>query len=123
MKRDMDLARKILLAVEARRLQELRSEDLVTEGYESRTVAAHFELLQEAGLIDASLLRVESEGLIRGDALRLTWEGHEYLDTIRSNEIWEKTKTHVTKQGGSLSFELIKAVALGYLRAQLGLPG
>lgn len=122
MKRDMDLARKILLALETRGFNELSSDAFVTEGYDERTVAAHFELLEEADLIEASLLHVESEGLIRGDALRLTWAGHEYLDAVRNQEIWEKTKAHLAKQGGSMTIELIKAVAIGYIRQRLGLP-
>jgi hypothetical protein len=122
MKRDMDLVRRILLELESRGFEELDSNALIGEGYDERTVAAHFQLLQEADLIEASLLDVEGEGVLGGSALRLTSEGHDYLDVIRNNEIWNKTKAYLTKQSGSVGLDMAKAVAMAYLKKKLALP-
>ena len=44
-------------------------------------------------------------------ANRLTWKGHEFLDTIRSDTIWQKTKKVFAKEGISMSFDLVESVA------------
>ncbi|WP_408436663.1 DUF2513 domain-containing protein [Paraburkholderia sediminicola] len=56
-----------------------------------------------------------------GDILGLSWKGQEFLDTIRNDSVWVKTKTQLIENGGALTFELIKEVALGYLKAHLHL--
>ena len=37
--------------------------------------------------------------------------GHEFLDAIRSDNVWAKTKETFTEQGISMTSELVKAVA------------
>lgn len=122
MKRDMDLVRRILLEVEERGFEEVKANSFEAEGYDTFTVAAHLQLLKEAGLLEASILVLERAGAVEGYAQRLTWEGHDYLDAVRNQEIWEKTKAHLSKHAGSIPFEMIKAVAIGYIRQRLGLP-
>ena len=51
----------------------------------------------------------------------LTWQGHEFLDTVRDPEIWRKTKERagsVASVGVSFIWEIAKAE----LKAKLGLP-
>ena len=56
-------------------------------------------------------------------AKRLTWNGHEFLDSIRDNKIWEKTKEHFSQKGIEMSFELVKSAAIKIASAViLGLP-
>lgn len=50
--------------------------------------------------------------------------GHEFLETVRSAEIWSKAKAGATRVG-SWSLSVIGDLAKGYLReeaAKLGLP-
>lgn len=72
-------------------------------------------LLAEAGLIVAN---AHKQGAL---VQRLTWEGHDFLDAVRSDTVWNKTKEKVTKSVGSASLEVVKAVAEAITRASLGL--
>ena len=120
MKRDMDLVRKILLNAEALppgppllyRVGEV--EDLV--------LLHHLEMLIEAGLLRGKLSRSQGS---RGDIIGisgLTWEGHEWIETVRSDRVWEETKATLQENDGALTFELAKAVAARVHRVRLGLP-
>ena len=112
----MDLVRKILLACEA-------SEDgapspLVVEGYSDTAIGFHATLLIEAGLvIGVDVTRFGGPGL-EAIISRLTWEGYEFLDSSRSETIWERAKRAATAGGGA-SLSVLKAVlsALGTAEA------
>lgn len=55
----------------------------------------------------------------------ITWEGHEYLDTVRDNRVWKKTK-NITSSLKSVSLSMMKTVAtqvlVGILKDASGLP-
>jgi len=54
----------------------------------------------------------------------LTWMGHEFLSSIRSPEIWKKTKSGVKKIGGAsvdLMWEVAKAYAKHVAKEKLGI--
>jgi hypothetical protein len=120
MKRDMDLVRQILLNAEALpvgppmlyRVGEV--EDLV--------LLHHLEMLIEAGLLKGKLSRSQGS---RGDVIGisgLTWEGHEWIETVRSDRVWEETKAALLESEGAFTFELSRAVAQRIHRVRLGLP-
>ena len=110
MKRDWDLVRKILLAVE--KLGDTRShvdnEDVA--GADPETVSYHINLLIEAGLIKG-FCNQGLDGPLQCAASSLTWDGHEFLDKVRSPGVWNKVKTVAREKGISLSFDVIKVVA------------
>jgi hypothetical protein len=104
MKRDMDLARKILLEIEAH--PEPYEVGIKFEGITEKEIFYHIKLLYQAGLIEA---REESEFGSSGWSVDcLTWAGHEFLDASRDETRWEKAKNLIFQKGGSLSFELLK---------------
>jgi hypothetical protein len=43
----------------------------------------------------------------------LTWEGQDYLDAVRSNTVWGKTKEAINKSAESATFDVVKAIAAG----------
>jgi len=45
-------------------------------------------------------------------ATRLTWNGHEFLDAVRSDTVWQNTKKTILSKGGSMTFDLVKSVAM-----------
>ena len=47
--------------------------------------------------------------------MRLTWEGHEFLDTVRDPEIWRKTKSGAATAGG-YAFGFMKDLATAYAK-------
>ncbi len=42
----------------------------------------------------------------------LTWGGHDFLDAIRNDDVWSKTKSTVQEKVGSATFEVVKALGL-----------
>ena len=105
MKRDLDLIRKILLSIESGKEEDLSD-------YAPEVCNYHRALVIEAGL---ALGHIHEGANGMPDAVliqRLTWEGHEYLDAIRSEDIWEKTKRTFKQQGLAMTLELVKTVAL-----------
>jgi hypothetical protein len=51
-------------------------------------------------------------------AQRLTFQGHEFLDTIREPEVWRRTKEAAGKVGGA-GLELLLAVGKAYAKQVL----
>lgn len=109
MKRDPELVRKILFAVET--MPSLPDhESLVIEGYTDEEVSYHVMLLDERKYLKA-FNYTTINGPIHYVPWRLTWAGHEFLDAVRAESVWEKTKKALTGSAGSFTFEVIKSVA------------
>lgn len=87
MKRDMELVRKILLAVEASGTVE-KPIDLEFEGIDPKIVSYNVSKLYEAGLVSAIKF-----DLLQGPVwspMSLTWSGHEFLDAARNETVWQR---------------------------------
>nr|WP_291585825.1 DUF2513 domain-containing protein [Comamonas sp. UBA7528] len=104
MKRDMDLIRRIALEVESQDV----GEDLSgIDGVEEEVFALHVMWMKEAGLVDAVIQEYmggETLALVR----RLTWDGCEFADAIRSDTLWKKAKDNVMKPSMSFTFDVLK---------------
>ncbi|EGR1560408.1 DUF2513 domain-containing protein [Vibrio alginolyticus] len=116
MKRDMDLGRKILLALESK-------EDFSThicpeiEDATDLQVSYHIKLLAEAGLVNA-----KDWSDCDGDewvASSLTTCGHDFLDAARNDSIWLKAKELIQSKGVALTFEMLKLALAETLKSQL----
>lgn len=112
MKRDMDLVRQILLVVEEHGTEQghITFEPSDTPGKTPDEVAGHIRLLHEHGFIEAE------DGSGFGNPVwfpqRLTWQGHEFLDAIRNDTIWARTKRVIADKGGSMPFELVRELVM-----------
>jgi Hypothetical protein (DUF2513) len=123
MKREMDLIRKLLLKLEAFPMGHVSSvvliggidSELAIDGATPNDVDYHLALLQERELIDSPGSR-SMDGRI--SFRRLTWEGHDFLDSVRDDEIWRKTKLGA-QQAGGWTFDLIKDLAKGFIKTQI----
>lgn len=116
MRLDNDLVREILLAIEDSSGDPRDWLDIEIPGKSQLEVAYHIRVLAEAGFIEAHNL--SSQQIYDWRATRLTFQGHEFLDTVRSPEIWRKTKEGVSKVGGA-GIELLFAVGKAYAKQQL----
>jgi hypothetical protein len=119
-KRDMDLIRRILLVAEGAEERSASAADVATDVWDEQTVARHIELMIEAGLI-VGYLSEDLGGSVTAFVFRLTWVGHDFLDSVRSDTVWEKTRTIIASTVGAASFEVVKAVAVGFAMKALGL--
>lgn len=124
MKRDWDLIRELLIRLDEKGPEKhhLNSEDFNEE--RRHEIAYQAELLEESGLIDAQIIKTTT-GTPDFFAHRLTWEGHELLDAIRNDTVWNRTKESFVSKGLSMTFDLVKSVAISVakelLKSQIGI--
>lgn len=114
MKRDMDLVRKILFEIEET-VDNTVEYNLTIEGYTMEQVAYHCALLFEGGYIHNYKGQNGSGELYAFGVGRLTWEGHDFLDKIREDTIWNKTKDIIASKGLPFAFEVVKTVSTGVI--------
>ena len=116
MKRDMDLVREILLEIEEQYISTV-TYDLEIEGYDMATVAYHCKILHEAGLISAYKAQYAGDDIWSFGVGSLTWEGNDYLDKVRDNSTWNKTKNIIKEKGLPLIFDTIKTISSALITA------
>lgn len=110
MKRDRDVVRKILLKLEEIGNTTSYLQPDGVNGYDHELVSYHMQLLDEAGLIDAECIRGMGTPLYCV-AKSLTWRGHEFLDQIRQDSVWNKVKGSAREKGLDLSLDVIVSLA------------
>ncbi|GHE03333.1 hypothetical protein U879_19695 [Defluviimonas sp. 20V17] len=76
---------------------------------EQRKRQYHILLLCDAGLMTQ----------VAKSAFRLTSSGHDYLQAIRNEGVWAETKKIVADTGGNATLEILKALAIGFLKKQI----
>lgn len=106
MKRDMDLARAILLEIEKAPLAP-KGLRITVPGRSEEETYYHLLLLEEAGLIHAIPVASFGDKVIL--PMRLTWEGHEFLDNAKDDTRWAKA-LEVGRQAGGFGLDILKEV-------------
>ncbi len=111
MKRNWETIREILTLLEETpntdsmlRLSDFPSDQAFEYSY-------HSELLIEAGLVEGQMFKTISGGPTDFFIQRLTWDGHEFINSIRSETVWGKTKGKFAEKGIDMTFDLVKSVA------------
>lgn len=119
MKRDPDLIRKILTAIEAAP-DSLNSTDIQIEGFSYHEIVYQIKLLLDKGLIRGKFRHsVDGEGVYWIE--RLTWEGHDFIEAARNEKNWQKAKEIMASTGGFV-LELARPLLLELIKQQLKLP-
>lgn len=109
MRRDMDLVRSILAQTELAD-GPLELGMIAHDGHSDAELAYHVELMKARGLLDATLTRAWGGEVVRGTVDALTWDGLDYLDAMRSDQVWARAKDAIARTVGSTTFDVIKAV-------------
>jgi len=116
MERDLTLIRELLLYVEATceggEIKRLDYEHF--KSFDQKMVYGHERLLREKGLLRNGSQRIGMLISLYG----LTWEGHDFLDSIRNPEVWRKTKEATNKVGG-WTLEFVGEIAKGFFKTQI----
>lgn len=130
MKRNWDLIRNILCALEEDRFVEyvrsgglsdketqkfadLKSGRIDTESLEEakknrrNEIWLHVELLIDCGVIQNT--QFDREGV--NNNYRLSMQGHDFLEDLRNQEVWDKIKNQAFKSGAKLTWTFITAAA------------
>ncbi|QHG68185.1 DUF2513 domain-containing protein [Pseudomonas putida] len=121
MKLDKDLVREILLAVEAHDKPDRWISLQISERSDVET-SYHVMLLAEAGFLKAD--NVGGMNSFEWQATRLTYKGHEFLDTVRDPEIWRRTKEGAERAGVAglgVLLEIGKAYGKQLMKERLGI--
>lgn len=119
MKRDMDLARDLLLKIAE--ADEPPSLSALVPGRKEGTseyklAAYHIQMLiEEAGLVRG--INANSSSGAEWLTLELTWHGQDYLENIRDPTVWEKTKEGARTLGGA-SWDILIDLAKAYVKAE-----
>ena len=119
MKRDMDLVRKIVFALEEHEHGHAPRSFRI-EGYDEEMVGYHVHLMMQAGLVkgaDTTHLGSTSPSAI---PIALKWEGHEFADAARSDTVWNKTKAVIKDKVGSVGIGLLVEVLKQQAKQMLG---
>lgn len=120
MKRDWDLIRHILLSCEAAP----PSKKLNPGDFGDVDQALLFEqvrLLTEAGYLNTKLQPLHTgQGGGTFLILNMAWDGHDLLAKMKSDTWWAKIKKTAADKGMSLTFDVIKALALPAAKGLLG---
>ena len=120
MKRDLELIRKMVLAIED--APSGWAPDLKFEGYTHAQVGYHAYLLIDAGLAkgqDASTMGSEAP---RGFISSLTWAGHEFADAARDETRWRKAMGVVQEKGGTVTIGVLTQLLVALMKGALGIP-
>lgn len=125
MKRDMDYVRELLLKIEAapddvRSSRELAEPDATAADIDKLNYHLHM-LTTQVGLVEG--LEAHTMSTMSWLHIRLTWAGHEFLEAVRDDGIWSKTKEgakRVGSQGFDFILDLAKAYAKHLAKERLG---
>mgnify|MGYP003144815325 CR=1 FL=1 len=121
MKREMELIRQILLVVEATDDQ-LGVPEVAIVGRTGAEIGYHLELLDDANLVfwDGQLFVDDDHA--RASMLRLTWDGHEFLDNARNEGAWKQVRDTLSDNAvKSASFGIISRLLSETIARNIGL--
>jgi hypothetical protein len=113
-KRNLERMRELLILAEG---IEIDPEDSFEDGFVDiedklvRNDGYQLILMRDAEWIDG---RDANLGLFR-----VTNLGHEYLDATRQAGVWEKVQSQVKEQGGNVSLEIVKKLAIAFGKKQI----
>lgn len=122
MKRDFDLIRHMLSDIEAMPAGEAIRKFEYPE-YDLPTIEEHVRLINEAGFIKGNISEVISGRrtcsiFITG----LSWDGHDFLDAMKDDNIWNKAKESILKPGASITFGLLLEWLKIEAKQKIGIP-
>jgi hypothetical protein len=121
MKRDMELIRALLLAIEALDSQIAFKATLKLKVDSTRKdMIDHLKLMIKAGFLDAKSIETQagtSDIVIKG----ITNEGHNFLEDARNESIWKETMGLVQEKGGSVAIAVLTQLLSSVAKQHFGL--
>lgn len=110
MKRNWDLIRTILLQVEKLEPNALLTLDNFPIDQHNE-VSYHLEILEEARLLQGKIHKTPGGSPHGFHLIRLTWQGHDFLESIRADTVWQEIQSlHNSKEIG-MNVETIMAMS------------
>jgi Hypothetical protein (DUF2513) len=119
MKRDMELIRELMLAIESQDSDD--NTDLEPTGYDESQIDYHLELLIEAQLVVGEVHHMMGGNRPVMRIERLSWEGHEFLDNARNEPIWKEAMKTIADKGGSTTVGVLTQLLASVAKQHFGL--
>ncbi|PAY05387.1 hypothetical protein CK489_28775 [Bradyrhizobium sp. UFLA03-84] len=117
MRRDLNLVRDILLALEPLGVNadnpvplKIGETPLIFDGHSSEKVAYHVRIMTQGNLINTG--GIAADGVTVQNFYGLSWHGHEVVDDVRDPKAWADAMAKMNKYGSfgmSVAWELAKA--------------
>lgn len=114
----MELCRLVLFEIE-KKFRSTSLHNLAIENYDKDVVAYHCKLLFEAGLISSYKPTYADDEIYSFSVGSLTWQGHELLDKIREDSVWNNTKKKIKDSMLPMTLDVIKDVATSIVAKML----
>ena len=132
MKIDLDYLKQLLENFETSKKAFTNILELKDKGmdYDSEEFIFHLHLLWDHNLISTEFPEDLNFGFSRqwnGEPnwsvknLRLTYDGHQFIEALNNSDIWNKLKTDFKKSGISTIVDVSKTLLGEYLKQKLGL--
>ena len=125
MERDLSLIREILLRIEEQP-EHGKDLDLSIPGYADKTVVYNLDLAIKADLVEGRVRwAADTSDIYTINVRSLTWGGHDFLDSVRQEDVWKATQEKAATAGhniAQLSLDIIKGIAISVIKGQLSLP-
>ena len=105
-----DCVRKVLLYLEKTLTLDsfISTQDIQINDYSKEDIIYTIKMLKDAGYVNAQFCGYDDQQIYYVSSL--TWSGHQFLDNIRDNVVWRKTKSILSKFA-SVSLEITSQVA------------
>lgn len=112
MKRDIELERKVLFAIEEKyQAGDGSIFNVSVEGYSMPIVAEHCKLLYQQDLIGGYNPSFADNHIFSFSVQNMTAAGYDYLELIRNDDVWEKTKKKVEEKELPKTIEVLARIA------------
>ena len=121
MKRDMELIRKMVLALEDEPTG-FAPRDLNFPGYTSEQIGYHAHLLIEGGYAKGFDATNHDSSGPEAVLTSLTWKGHEFVDAARDESRWKKATGIVKEKSGSVTIDVLTQLLVELMKRTIGLP-
>ena len=118
MERDLNLVRELMLIIES---NDGRKELDIPEDWDREVTAYHLKILDQVGYVKNNTKWADNKPMWM--LASLTWDGHEFLDSIKNDNIWEKIKKGIKEKGlelGSVPLSVVKDYAAMQMKILFG---
>lgn len=118
MKLDLELCRKILKLIQEAEYEEYYEGAIEIPGYSENNIFYQIQKMSEAGYVG-----YEAPTGFMDDcfSIDISFQGHEFLNEMLNDNIWNATTELIKKKGGVLTFEIVKAFIPTAIKSVLGI--
>lgn len=113
LERDMELVFEVLRKIVNSDHEEIYGKIIGVNGYSQEKIGYHLYLMDQAGLIEASVSKSTS-GPLWEEArfIEMKWEGYEFLDALQNDSVFHKFKDVLSEKGKSIPFKIAQELLM-----------